>query len=215
METKQQHRQQPEQQPEYSDRSGSLLGAYEQHLAALKRFVKRIIHTDNDVDDVVQEAFMRAYKTEVGGAIRQPKSYLFRVAKHVALNQVRQKINRPTDYLEDSDASSVLTNEGTLEDEVLAQERLGIHCSAVAALPPRRRKVYLLRKVYGMSHKEIAEQLGITVSTVEAHLVKAFRQCQDHVTSRIQEEEHCTASRADQFARPGSVGRENKEQEHD
>lgn len=162
----------------------TLLAAYEQHLGALKRFVMRIVRVENDVDDVVQEAFLRAYKSEGEADIRQPKSYLFRVAKHVAINQVRQKINRPTDYIEDSDLSSVVEIDWTLEDEMLAQERLGIHCMAVAALPPRRRKVYLMRKVYGMSHKSIADSLGITVSTVEAHLAKAFKQCHLHVSER-------------------------------
>jgi RNA polymerase sigma-70 factor (ECF subfamily) len=164
-----------------------LLGAYEKHLSSLRRYVMRLIHVENDVEDVVQEAFMRAYKAEKEGDIRQPKSYLFRVAKHVALNQIRQKTNRPTDFLEDSDPASVLVSDWTLEDEVLAQERLGIHCAAVAALPPRRRKVYLMRKVYGMSHKAIADSLGITVKTVEAHLVKACRQCHTHVKSKTGE----------------------------
>ena len=161
--------------------SSPLLAAYEQHLSALKRYVMRILHAENDVEDVVQEAFMRAYKTEAEGDIRQPKSYLFRVAKHVALNQVRQKVTRPTDFIEESDPATLLKEAWTLEDEVLAQEKLGIHCAAVAALPPKRRKVYLMRKVYGMSHKNIAESLGISTSTVEAHLFKAFKECHAHV----------------------------------
>ena len=193
-------------EPQAQEQAPSLLGAYEQHLAALKRYVMRIIHAENDVEDVVQEAFIRAYKTESDGEIRQPKSYLFRVAKHVALNQVRQKINRPTDFLEDSDPASTLVGEWTLEDEVLAQERLGIHCAAVAAMPPRRRKVYLLRKVYGMSHKNIAEKLGITVSTVEAHLVKAFRQCHEYVMSRTQDKEPGEANHAEALAVAKSGG---------
>ncbi len=175
---------QADQAPASSRPASPLLAAYEQHLSALKRYVMRILHAENDVEDVVQEAFIRAYKTETEGDVRQPKSYLFRVAKHVALNQVRQKINRPTDFLEESDAPGVLVGEWTLEDEVLAQERLGIHCMAVAALPPKRRKVYLMRKVYGMSHKNIAESLGIAVSTVEAHLAKAFKECHAHVKAR-------------------------------
>lgn len=167
-----------------ASKPSTILGAYQEHVAALKRYVMRILHVEGDVEDVVQEAFLRAYKAEAGNSILQPKSYLFRVAKHVALNQVRQKVTRPTDFLEDSDSSNVLASEDTLEDEVIAQERLGIHCAAVAALPPRRRKVYLLRKVYGMSQKEIALSLDITVSTVEAHLVKAYRQCHERVLAR-------------------------------
>lgn len=175
------------QAPENKDATSPILGAYEQHLGALKRYVKRMLHVESDVEDVVQEAFLRAYKAEGGADIRQPKSYLFRVAKHVALGQIRQKANRPTDYIEDSDPASILTEAWTLEDEVLAQERLGIHCMAVAALPPKRRKVYLMRKVYGMAHKDIAESLGITISTVEAHLAKAFKECHLHVKVRLAE----------------------------
>ena len=57
--------------------AGSLLSAYNQHLAALKRYVMRIIHIENDVDDVVQEAFMRAYKTEARGELQQPNPTCF------------------------------------------------------------------------------------------------------------------------------------------
>lgn len=174
-----------------------MLAAYREHFSALRRYVMRIIRSENDVDDVVQEAFLRAYKSETRTDIRQPKSYLFRAAKHVALNQKRQSINRPTDYIEEIDAGGVIEESSSLEDEVLAQERLGIHCSAVAALPPKRRKVYLMRKVYGMSYKDIAEQLGISINTVEAHLVKAFRECQYHVSARLEEQG------ADHNATPG------------
>lgn len=193
----------PDDHTESEARPVSLLSAYQKHLNALKRSVLRIVNVESDVDDVVQEAFMRAYKAEAkGAAIRQPKSYLFRVARHVALDQLRHKINRPTDFLEDSEPATVLAGEWTVEDEVLAQERLGIHCAAVAALPPRRRKVYLLRKVYGMSHKQIADSLDITVSTVEAHLVKAFRQCHDYVRSRTEEGVLGADASAAQVVRP-------------
>ena len=72
-------------------RQSPLLGAYEQHLGALKRYILRFLYVEEDVEDVVQEAFMRAYKAEANSEIREPKSYLFRVAKHVALNKIRQK----------------------------------------------------------------------------------------------------------------------------
>jgi len=129
---------------------------------------------------------LRAYDVEKRiKKINQPKSYLFKVAKHLALNQLRQKTRRPTDFLEDFDASDVLASNHTLEDEIIAQEKLGIHCAAVAALPSKCRKVYLMRKVYAMSYKEIATVLGITVSTVESHLEKGFERCEAYVEKRF------------------------------
>lgn len=164
----------------------SMLGAYEIHYGALKRFISRLISSRQDVDDVVQEAFLRAYSAESNKIIDQPKPYLFRVARNIALNQLRQKSRKPTDYLEDAESPNVLASEFTLEDEIMAQQKLGIHCAAVATLPPKCRKVYLMRKVYAMTYKEIADALEITVSTVETHLEKAFVRCDAYVEKHLQ-----------------------------
>ena len=164
----------------------AILSAYKTHVEALRRFISRFVGK-HDVEDVVQEAFIRAYNAETGKPIDQPKSYLFRIAKHVALNQLRQRSRKPTDYLEDLESPDVLVNEWTLEDEVMAQQKLGFHCAAVASLPPKCRKVYLLRKVYGMSYKDIASTLQISDSTVEAHISKGYARCDEYVARRMGE----------------------------
>lgn len=168
-------------------RSG-ILGAYEHHADALKRFIARFVHGSHDVDDVAQEAFLRAYSAEAQRPIEQPKSYLFRVAKNVALDQLRQRSRKPTDYLGDLEGPDVLASESTLEDELMAQQTLGIHCAAVASLPEKCRKVYLMRKVYGMRYKEIAESLDISVNTVEAHMTKAYTRCEHYVEKHMNDE---------------------------
>jgi len=166
--------------------NSSVLSAYKTHVEALRRFISRFVGK-HDVEDVVQEAFLRAYNAESGKPIEQPKSYLFRIAKHVALNQLRQRSRKPTDYLEDFESPDVLVNEWTLEDEIMAQQKLGFHCAAVAALPPKCRKVYLLRKVYGMSYKDIAATLQISDSTVEAHISKGYARCDQYIAKRMGE----------------------------
>ena len=166
--------------------NSAVLSAYKTHVEALRRFISRFVGK-HDVEDVVQEAFLRAYNAESGKPIEQPKSYLFRIAKHVALNQLRQRSRKPTDYLEDFDAPDVLVSEWTLEDEIMAQQKLGFHCAAVAALPPKCRKVYLLRKVYGMSYKDIAATLQISDSTVEAHISKGYARCDQYIAKRMGE----------------------------
>lgn len=162
--------------------------AYARHQAALKRFISRFLPNSHDIEDVSQETFLRAFTVEKSRVIEQPKSFLFRIAKHVALTQLTRKSRQITDYLEDFDDSEVLLSEDTVEDELIAQETLGIHCEAVAGLPPQCRRVYLMRKVYGMSHKEIAGRLSIAVSTVEKHLIKGVEQCDRYVRERMNNE---------------------------
>jgi RNA polymerase sigma factor (sigma-70 family) len=160
--------------------------AYVQHESLLKRFIGRFMRNSHDVEDIAQEAFLRAYAVERDRSIEQPKSFLFRIAKHAALSQLSRKSRQITDYIEDSDDSSVIQTEDSAEEQVSAREILGLHCEAVAELAPQCRHVYLLRKVHGLSHKEIALHLGIAVSTVEKHLMKAVELCDRYVRDRTE-----------------------------
>jgi len=173
-----------ERKPAGSDQGANILGAFQLHQLSLKRFIARYLNNAQDIEDVTQEAFLRAYKAERSTDVRQPKSFLFRIAKNVAISQLRTKSRQITDYIEDQGADDVLTSEWSVEDQVMAEQRLGIHCEAVAALPPKCRRVYLLRKVYGMSHKQIAAKLQISTSTVEKHLLKGVEACDRYIQQR-------------------------------
>jgi RNA polymerase sigma factor (sigma-70 family) len=162
----------------------SVSAAYLRHESALKRFIRRFMRSAPDVEDIAQEAFLRAYAVERGRPIDEPKSFLFRIAKHVALSQLTRKSRQITGYIEDLDDSEVIETACSAEDEVSARQILGLHCEAVAELAPQCRQVYVLRKVHGLSHKDIAAQLGIAVSTVEKHLMKAVEQCDRYVRER-------------------------------
>ena len=172
-----------------------MLEAFEKHQSALKRFISHFLHNTQDIEDVAQEAFLRAYSSEKNTEIQQPKSFLFRIAKNVAISELRLKSRNITDYIEDQDNSDVLIDEWTTEDHVSAQQKLGIHCEAVATLAPQCRRVYLMRKVYGMPHKEIAGRLGIAVSTVEKHLMKGVELCNRYVRKKM-------ATDLDRYAQP-------------
>jgi len=152
---------------------------------SLKRFIGRFLRNSPDIEDIAQEAFLRAYVVERNRHIEQPKSFLFRIAKHVALSQLARKARQITGYIEDSADSTVIQVVSSAEDEISARQILGLHCEAVAELSPQCRQAYLLRKVHGLSHKEIADELGIAVSTIEKHLIKAVEQCDRYVRERV------------------------------
>jgi|SRR5579872_1419309 len=158
--------------------------AFLSNQAALRRFIWRFFRNVQDVEDIAQETFLRAYCAENDRKIERPRSFLFRIARHVALNQLARKSHQITEYLEDLTSSDVLPEEGSVEDEVAAGQTLGLHCEAVAALTPHCRRVYMMRKVDGLSHREIASRLGIAVSTVEKHLIKGVAECDRYVRQR-------------------------------
>ena len=165
-----------------------ILETFLQNQAPLRRFISRYLISTHDIEDIAQEAFLRAYEAEKKKRIDEPKAFLFRIAKNLLLSEYSKKSRKITDYIADFEYTEVLLDNESLEANVMAQQKLGIFCEAVATLPPQCRRVFLLKKVYGMSHKEIAEHMGIAVSTIEKHLVKGIRQCNSVIAERYGDE---------------------------
>src|ERR1700735_2404724 len=94
--------------------------AFVRHQIPLRRFIARLMCNASDVDDIAQEAFLRAFSVEQDRPIEQPKSFLFRIAKHIALTQLTQKSRRITDCIEDFCGLEVIPAEGSAEDELIA-----------------------------------------------------------------------------------------------
>ena len=167
-----------------SRRLSAVSASFLEHRSFLKKFLSRYLYNHHDIEDVVQETYLRAYKAEQDKGIEQPKAFLFHIAKNIALTELTKKTKLITNTIADLDDSVVIGSEATVEDEVQARQHLGIYCEAVASLPEQCRRVYLLRKVHGLPHKDIAERLGLTVSSVEKHLLKGVQKCRAYVRER-------------------------------
>jgi RNA polymerase sigma-70 factor (ECF subfamily) len=143
----------------------------------LRRYVRR----SEDVDDLAQESFLRAFAAEAGQPIVSPKAFLFKVARNLALNELAKLANATTDSLEDYPDQDVLggRDQVTLDDEMDARQRIRLLAQAIASLPPQCSRAFLLRKVHGLSYKEIADRLEISVSTVEKHVALGLLRCSE------------------------------------
>jgi RNA polymerase sigma factor (sigma-70 family) len=162
-------------------RLSAVSAAFLENHAFLERFLARFFSDRQDIEDVAQEAYLRAYVAEQQKEIEQPKAYLFRIAKNLALTKLTKKSKKITDYLEESGASVVIECGAAADSEVEAQESLGLYCEAIAALPEKCRQVFLLRKVHGLAHKEIAERMSLSVSSVEKYLLRGVLGCKAFV----------------------------------
>ncbi len=147
----------------------------------LKKFLRGFLNREQDIEDVVQETYLKAFTAEKEREIEQPKAFLFSIAKNLALNELNRKSRQMTGYIEECQSEISLGKTATTEHEIEAEQSLGKYCQAVASLPEKSRKVYLLRKVHGLKHKEIAEHLGISLSSVEKHLKLGLEVCRNYM----------------------------------
>jgi RNA polymerase sigma factor (sigma-70 family) len=167
----------------------SILAEFKNSQLSLRNFIARYMISSHDIEDVSQETFLRAYKVEKEHRIDFPKAFLFRIAKNLMLSEFSRKARKITDYIDDCDEFDSAFNTESLESDVMAQQKVGIYCEAVAALPAQCRRVIIMKKVYGMQNKEIARRLELSVSTVEKHLSKGIKQSNAIISQRYGEGE--------------------------
>lgn len=133
----------------------------------------------NDPDDIVQETLTRIWRARSSCNVQSPKALLFTTAHNLAIDQLRRQKIVPFDVTEE--AEQFVFEEGpTPADATARNQELAILTQAIQSLPDRCRQVLTLRKIYGLSQKEIAPQLGIAEHTVEAQVANGMRRCADY-----------------------------------
>lgn len=126
-----------------------------------------------EADDVLQEAFLRFLGTYVGRSIANPLGLLARIATNIVRDGARKASVRRR-LLEESDALPCGgLSPPTPESELSGRQDLQRLKDAIDALPPRCREVFLLHRLEGLPHSEVAKILGISRSAVEKHMIRA------------------------------------------
>lgn len=158
----------------------SILDVFISYRPTLKHMLKRIVPSD-DIDDIVQETFIRAHEAEVRKRIEHPKAYIYKTARNLALNFIAKKENIVTSKLEDYSESDVYLQDLSNINEVESKEKFRLFCAAVRDLPPQCRKAFILKRVFGFSIRDIAIELDVSESTTEKHIAKGVLRCADYL----------------------------------
>ncbi len=153
--------------------------------AQIRRFVSRIVLPD-DVEDIVQETFVKSYEADLKQDIKYTHSYMLKTAKNLALNHVAKWDNKHNDSLDTGDDYQQHLKSMQLEDEVTSKERFLLFCRATEQLSQPVRKCFILKKVYGLSQKEIAKQMNLSESTVEKHIAKGLLKSMQYMQQQEQ-----------------------------
>ena len=150
---------------------------------ALTSYFGRRARRADDVDDLVQDVLIRLAVRGDGDAIERPEAYLMRTASNVWRDYLRKARTHAEDahdeYLEERHAHADHGPSEALEGRQSIEALL----AALNELPERTRQVFVLCRVEGMRQKSVAKRLGVSVSAVEKHMIKAIA----HLALRLDE----------------------------
>ena len=142
------------------------------HQSALRSRLRRLAANPEEHQDLVSEILMRAYANPNWREVTHGRAYLFTVARNLVIDQARR--DKIVSFETISEVE-LLQSGHDVEAQLCARDELRRMQSILESLPEQCRRVFVLRRIQEKSMAEIAEEMSLSVSTVEKHLGRAVR----------------------------------------
>ena len=151
--------------------------------SGLARYLARICASPDDVQDVMQEAYLQVFCAlrQSGPDGHTPAALLYTAARNIAFSRHRHRKVVAAATPAVTAGERLRREQAGIEQQVDRGQQMRRLLQAVSGLPPKCRDVFVLRMIEGLSQREIAERLGIAVSTVEKHLARGLQQCRQEL----------------------------------
>jgi len=171
------------------EKKESLENVYFSVRKGLARTVSRIV-PPKEIEDIVQETYVRVCEVKQAELIRHPRSFMYKTARNLALDHAKRAETRMGVSMEDEwlEQRTFGSEDDPIYDQVAAKQEFEHFCEAVRQLPLQCRRVFVLKKVYGYTQREIAQDLNISENTVEKHIALGIRRCRQFMTRAVKRE---------------------------
>ncbi|MEH0196313.1 RNA polymerase sigma factor [Caulobacter sp. CCNWLY153] len=156
-----------------TDARRKLDALFRRQAPALLRFLSRRTNPE-EAQDLAQEAFLRLTHAAGKQALQKPEAYLGRIARNLLRDRAKSVSGRRERSHAVLEPEAHATSDGDPHLALEARQLLERHEAAVLKLKPKTREVYLRHRVDGQTYPQIAAALGIGVSAVEKHMMKAI-----------------------------------------
>lgn len=153
------------------------------HEKPFMRFLARLWPHRDELEDIRQESYSRVYQAALRARPEIPKAFLFATARHLLVDWKRRE--RIVTFCAGANEAyqDTLVDEISPEQQILANIELAHLNRAISRLSPKCREVVWMRRVQGLSQREVAERLGVSEKMVEKHLQLGMRRLAEWVRS--------------------------------
>lgn len=145
------------------------------HEPGLMLFLRRNWRDVHELDDLRQEVYARVFDASATRLPENTQAFVLSVARNLLVDRARRNKAAPTQSHADVEQFMLHADELTPERHLSAWTELKLFRKALAMLPARCQQVVRLRKVHGMSQRDVAAHMGITEDTVERQVSKGIR----------------------------------------
>ena len=148
---------------------------FREHNRTLIRFLRARLHSDQEAQEIAQEAYVRLLKLDEPDAVSYLRAFLFRTAANLASDRLKQKQRRrelrELVFFEQEVGRSP-------ESGCLAREQLDLVRASIEELPPKCRMAFMLVKFGELTLAEVAGRMGLSTRMVRIYVARALAHCQ-------------------------------------
>lgn len=145
----------------------------------IQSFLRRHGHDDGDIQDLRQEAYTRIYEAARRGIPAQTKAFVMTTVRNLLIDRIRRSRIVSIEAMADVEQAGARADEITPERHLSARDELRRLRMGLQKLPARCRQIVELRKIHGLSQREVATRLGIVEDTVERQTLLGMRALAD------------------------------------
>ncbi len=143
--------------------------------AMLMHYLHRNWRNKADHEDFRQEIYAQLLQSAEQNLPDRTKPFLFATARNFLINRMRREQTIPIDAVADIESLGLAADLPNPDRNIIARDTLRKLHLALDRLPPRAREAVSLRRIEGLSRKEIAQRMGITEATVAEHITHGMR----------------------------------------
>ncbi len=145
------------------------------HEPALRSWLGRGHPAGLEVDDIIQEAYAVLADLDTVEGIRNPRAYLFQIARSVISRHVRRARVVSIHAIEDFPHLDHPDDRPSPEDVAIDRDQLGRLAKAISAMPAKAQEAFVMRRIEGLSQREISTRMAISENTVEKHISRGLK----------------------------------------
>lgn len=160
-------------------RSAEFTVLYERWWPRVCQEARKLLRSEDDAQEVAQQVFSRLWEGGDWRGIGDPERFFKRAARNGALARLRRRRRRQTLTLNDGMAAVLHHRGESPEKALIRSEHRDLCLQVMGLLPPRCHLVCALVFLEGMSHREVADELGISIGAVEKQVARARRRIRE------------------------------------
>lgn len=160
-----------------NEKSVDWYAVFAEHRSQLLRAAFKILGNVESAQDVVQDTCLKMIEAGHVFEVKQPLAYLFQMVRNLAIDAHRRSTVEARVFVSEEGGMDVPASSGTPESVTVNREDLRIVAAALAELPERTRRAFELHRLSGLTQREIADELGVSITLVNFMIRDAMNHC--------------------------------------